>query len=227
MHTHQLRHGPGAILGHRRDGRPIYIIAGGSTPAEPAAPPADPPAGDPAPTPQPPAAPPAPAPAGDGDTDWKAMARQWEKRAKENGKAADELEKLRKASMTEQEKAVAEAEAKGRTAAAADYGRKLAAAEMRAAAAAAGVDLSEIADLIDVSRFVGDDGEVDAKAIKAAVAKFSKLSPAKGPGRSGGDHTGGSGDGPASLDKQIADAEARRAWPEVIRLKRQRAAQTT
>ncbi|QJT04362.1 hypothetical protein G9272_32105 [Streptomyces asoensis] len=58
------------------------------------------------------------------EEDWKAHARKWEERAKENkaeaekGKAAAaELEKLRKERLTDQEKAVEEAEKAGRTAA--------------------------------------------------------------------------------------------------------------
>lgn len=43
------------------------------------------------------------------ETDWKAEARKWEKRAKGNQSAAEELEKLKAAQMTELEKAQAEA----------------------------------------------------------------------------------------------------------------------
>ena len=43
-------------------------------------------------------------------TDWKAMARKWEKQAKENKAAADELAKLKEASMSEQELAAKRAE---------------------------------------------------------------------------------------------------------------------
>ena len=43
-------------------------------------------------------------------TDWKAEARKWEQRAKENKAAADELEALKQAQMTEQEKMLARAE---------------------------------------------------------------------------------------------------------------------
>ena len=42
--------------------------------------------------------------------DWKAEARKWEQRAKENKGAAEELAKLKEAQMTELEKANAEAE---------------------------------------------------------------------------------------------------------------------
>ncbi|MEU0199138.1 MULTISPECIES: hypothetical protein [unclassified Streptomyces] len=148
--------------------------------------------------------------AGDGDgTDWKAEARKWEKRAKDNH---TELESLRTANMSEQEKAIAEAEKAGRTAAASEYGQKLAAAEFRAAVAAAGIDLGEAAEYIDVTRFIGEDGEVNVAAIKSAVTKFSKLAPAKGPGRSGGDLGGGSGHQAPTLDQQIAQAKADGNW---------------
>ncbi|MFJ1869959.1 hypothetical protein [Streptomyces chartreusis] len=162
---------------------------------------------------------------GDGDdTDWKAEAKKWESRSKAN--FAD-LEKLRAANMSEQEKAVSEAEHKGRTAAATEYGQKLASAEFRAAVAAAGLDLGEAAELIDVNRFVGEDSEVNVAAIKSAVTKLSKLAPARGAGRSGGDlgGGGGSGDQDASIDKQIEEATKARDFPRVIRLKRQKAAQ--
>lgn len=74
MHTLPFRHplathAAGTVLGFRRDGRPIYAIAGGSSEGEGGTggtPPPAPPAGYP--TPAPPAAPPAPpAPAADGD----------------------------------------------------------------------------------------------------------------------------------------------------------------
>ncbi|MFP8960029.1 hypothetical protein ACLIYP_05570 [Streptomyces nanhaiensis] len=153
-----------------------------------------------------------------GEPDWKALARQWEKRAKENKGAAAELEKLREQQMTEQERAVKEAEKAGRTAAAAEYGRRLAEAEFRAATAAAGVDLGDAAEFIDVGRFVGDDGEVNTAAIKSAVTRFAKLAGPRGPGRSGGDMGGGAGDGAPSLAQQIADAKSKGDWRTVMRL---------
>lgn len=163
---------------------------------------------------------------GDG-TDWKAEARKWETRAKENKGAAAELEQLRAAQMTEQEKAVKAAEKAGRTAAHSEAAPLIAQAKLEAATALAGVDLGEIAEFIDVRKFIDEDGAVDDKAIKAAVTKFAKLAPKGGAGRSGGDFGGGSGDQAASLDKQIADAEGRKDWPTVIALKRQKTAQTT
>ncbi|MEV0445851.1 hypothetical protein AB0I84_12890 [Streptomyces spectabilis] len=224
----------GAVLGRRRNGSPIYAIAGGSGEGEggtgTGTPPA-PGAGDPVPAPPTPAppAPPAPTPSEGGEgPDWKTEARKWEARAKENKGAADELAKLKAAQMSEQEKAVAAAEKQGRTAALAEAAPQIAQACLEAAAARAGVDLAPLAEFIDVARFIGEDGTVDDAAIKKAVEKLGKLTP-KGPGRSGGDMggAGGSGDQAASLDKQIEEATKRRDFSTVIRLKRQRAATST
>lgn len=157
------------------------------------------------------------------EVDWKALARKWEERAKANRKAAEELEKLKRQSMTEAEKAVAEAERRARAEAAREYGTRLARAEFRAHAAAKGLALGDdVFDLIDTSRFVGDDGEIDEAAIKAAVAKLAKLAPKPG-GTSGGDFTGGNGGGtpPKSLQDQIREAEAKGDWRAARALKTQ------
>lgn len=104
-------------------------------------------------------------------------ARKWETRSKENHQAKTELEKQRQAAMTDAERAVAEAEAKGRTAAASEFGKRLATSEIRAQAADAQADLAGVFDYLDLSRFVGEDGEPDDKAIKAFVAGLPKKDP--------------------------------------------------
>lgn len=114
--------------------------------------------------------------------DWKAEAEKWqslarknEERAKGNAQAAKELEKVRAAAMTEQEKAVAEARTVGATEAARAAAPRLVRAELRAAAADAGLPKGALAGFLeyaDLTRFVGDDGEVDEKAIAAAVKKL-------------------------------------------------------
>jgi hypothetical protein len=150
-------------------------------------------------------------PADTDGTDWKAESRKHEARAKANADAAKELERLKASQMSEQEKAVAAAKAEGLSEAAKTYGAKLAAAHFEAAVARAGLDLGEAADLIDVARFVGDDGEVDDKAIKAAVTKLAKVT-SKSAGRSGGDGPPGAGSTkttPASLDEAVAAHYAR------------------
>lgn len=102
-------------------------------------------------------------------TDWKAEARKWEQRAKENSSKARELEKQQQAAMTDAERAVAEAESRGRMAATQDFGKRLATAEIRAAALDSDRDLTGVFDYLDLTRFVDEDGQPDEKAIKAFV----------------------------------------------------------
>jgi hypothetical protein len=100
--------------------------------------------------------------------------RKWESRAKENGSKAREFDEQRKAAMTEAERAAAEAEERGRTAAATEFGKRLATSEIRAAAATAGADLAGVFDFLDLTRFIGDDGEPDTKAIESFVGGLPK-----------------------------------------------------
>lgn len=97
-----------------------------------------------------------------------------EKREKDKDK---ELNALRQSSMSEAEKAVAEAEQRGRSAAATEYGTRLARTAFDAAAGRRNPsldpkDISEILELVDLAKFVGDDGEPDDRAIAAAVERL-------------------------------------------------------
>lgn len=120
--------------------------------------------------------------------------------ARERAKYADygDLKKKAAAAMTEQEKAVAEAEARGKTSALAATGGRLARAELRATAIEHHVDkatLDGFLEYADLTRFVGQDGEPDSKAIDAAVKRL-----AGGSGR-GADFDGGArGTPPAATD---------------------------
>lgn len=107
-------------------------------------------------------------------TDWKAEARKWETRAKDNHKARLQLEETQKAAMTEAERAVAEAEARGRTSAKDEYGQRLAKSEFAAAAARRnpGFKIADVLDDLNLGRFLGEDGEPDTKAIEKAVERF-------------------------------------------------------
>jgi hypothetical protein len=115
-------------------------------------------------------------------TDWKAEAEKWsalarkhEERAKGNATAAKELEKVRAAAMSEQERAVAEAKAAGLNEAQKANAPRLVRAELKAAAAEAGLGKDALAGFLeyaDLSKFVTDDGEPDEKAIAAAVKKL-------------------------------------------------------
>ena len=95
---------------------------------------------------------------------------------------ASELEKVRKSSMSEAEKQVAEAEARGRAAAVTEFGKRLARTEFDALAGRRNpdVDTSAVLEFVDLARFVGDDGEPDSKAIAAAVERLVPA-PAGGP----------------------------------------------
>lgn len=216
------------VLGYRRNGAPIYAIAGGSDEGEGAG--ADNQSG------QSGSAETGQDTAGGGQTadqdgqqsgkesdesgsqqeekDWKAHAREWEKRAKANAKAAEELEKLKAASMTEQEKAVAAAEKAGRTAAAQELQAEIEKrdaklreltvrdairdrAEKHGAKATALLDSvsfrQKIADLDPSSKTFGANLD---DAIKAAV-KDNPTFAAQTAGKSGGDLSGGTGEGAA------------------------------
>lgn len=129
-----------------------------------------------------PEAPPqAPSPAQ--DTDWKAEAektlreaRKWEERAKANNNAAKELEQLRKASMSDQEKAVETARNEARTETLRTVGGRLVDAEVRVAAAGRNVDVDALLEGLDRARFLTDDGEPDSKAIAGWVDRVAPKS---------------------------------------------------
>jgi len=93
-----------------------------------------------------------------------------EKEAKRLKAIEAELETLRQASMSEQEKAVEKAKAEGRTEATQAMGEKLVAAEIRAVAAGrlTNEQLVTLLDRLNLASFVNDDGEVD----EAKVVKF-------------------------------------------------------
>lgn len=100
-----------------------------------------------------------------------------EKAAKD---AQAELDKVRKANMTEQEKAVADARAEGRKEALATATERLLRAEIRAAGAKLadpGDAVAHLRDAGDLARFLSDDGEVDTKAISSAIDDLVKAKP--------------------------------------------------
>ena len=112
---------------------------------------------------------------------WKGLAQKHEARAKTNATAANELDQLRKATMSEQEKAVAEARAAADREAAVKYGARLVDAEVRAAAAGRNIDVAALLEGVDRSRFLDDDGEPLVKEITAwldRVAPVAEATPA-------------------------------------------------
>jgi hypothetical protein len=119
--------------------------------------------------------------------------------------AAAALEEQRQASMTEAERAVAEAERRGRTTAASEYGQRLATSEIRALAATEGADLTGVFDYLDLNRFVVD-GEPNTEAISQFVAGLPRRG-AQAPNFDGGTR----GSVPADDFNQILRRAAGRA----------------
>lgn len=169
-------HAAGTVLGRRRNGSPIYAIAGGSPEGDPAPAPAVPPAPAPAPAPVP--TPPAPAdppkPADPDPTDWKSHSRDWEKKAKAN---AAELEKFRQAAMTDQEKAVEAARTEGRTAAEAEARTNAVQLAVYRTAATAGADPDALLDSRTFLTALADVDPKDAAAVTKAITEAVKANP--------------------------------------------------
>lgn len=115
-----------------------------------------------------------------------AKARKWEERAKANSKAADELDRLRRESMTEVERAVTEAKTQARAEALREVGTRLVDAEVRAATVGRGIDVKALLDGLDRSRFLDDDGQPDTDRIAKWVDKIAPPDAARvPPGRPG------------------------------------------
>jgi hypothetical protein len=77
-----------------------------------------------------------------------------------------------KSTVTDTERAVAEAEERGRAAIRAEYGQQLAQTRFEAEAARRnpGYDVAKALKYVNLAGFLGEDGAPDAKAIAAAVA---------------------------------------------------------
>jgi len=109
---------------------------------------------------------------------WKAAARKHEDRAKANYQAVKELEELKKSQMSETERAVKEAEERGRTSAVSEFGQKIAAAELKAALAGLVADTQGLIEDLNLAKFVTDTGDVDTAAVTALKEKYAGLAPA-------------------------------------------------
>lgn len=106
--------------------------------------------------------------------------------ARERSKYSDygDLKKKAAAAMSDQDKALAEAEQRGRSAALQSQGTRLAKAEFRATAAGkvSPEALDGFLEYADMKRFVDEDGEPDNKAIAAAIKKLAGAAPTTGSG---------------------------------------------
>ena len=112
------------------------------------------------------------------ETDWKSEAEKWKQaarkaqdHAKTNAAAVKELEQVRQQSMSEQEKAIAQAKAEGLQEGYAAGAAELASEAVRAAAAGR-MSEQQIEALIaraNLASFIGEDGKVDREAIRSFV----------------------------------------------------------
>ncbi len=109
---------------------------------------------------------------------WKELARKNEQRAKENASAAKRLAEIEEQSKTETERlldgARKETAQQVRAEIVGTFGQRLARQSFRAAAAQRNPEFDAVAvlDDINLARYVGDDGEPDEDAIRAAVERL-------------------------------------------------------
>lgn len=143
-------------------------------------------------------------PSPDPDKDWKAEAEKWKSLSRKHESSANQqakqLEELRTAQMTETEKAIADAEQRGRESALASMRVEIAETKLRAAATGKVADIEALMELVDVNRFVTADG-VDDNAIAAAVEKFTKVAPAPTAPKFGAVEMGQQGNRPRQLTR--------------------------
>lgn len=141
---------------------------------------------------------------------------------------ASKFDELQTAQQSETEKAVAKArdEAKAETLAEVRRDRVLDKIEVLAAGKFADPEDAKLRLAARLDEFLGDDGQIDAKAIDGALSKLLTDKPylAAGGGRrfEGGGDGGPRGGKPApSLEEQIRDAESKGDWRTARQLKTQ------
>ena len=157
----------------------------------------------------------------DGDTtDWKAEAEKWktqsrkhEERAKTNAQAAKDLAELKRQGMSDTEKAVDEAAAAARTEERQRLGGKLARSAFIAAAAGRLPDAAAVADDLNLTKYVTEDGEVDEKGLAELV---DRLAPKNGTGTGAGGQQRGfdQGAGRGAQGKASSVSAGRDLWAE-------------
>ena len=163
------------------------------------------------------------------EPDYKALyektlseSRKWESRSKENAGKARKWDDAEAANRTEAEQAAdraekAEARAKAAVTSAVN-------AEIRAAAASWTTPADAVRYLDDKDRYIGDDGEIDTKAIAEDVAAVAKDRPylLAAAGKRGPNPDPGQGArGSASITDQIRDAERKGDHRTALALKAQ------
>jgi hypothetical protein len=121
---------------------------------------------------------------GDDEPDWKVEADKWKKlarkhegRARDNAKAVKELDELKSSQMSETEKAVKEAEERGRRAATTEVAQRLAGAKIEAVLTGIVPDPAAFVEDLNLAKYVTEDGDVDLDAVNALREKYEALAP--------------------------------------------------
>lgn len=194
-------------VGFRRDGRPIFPIAGGSED-----PPAGPPAGDKTFT--------------QAEVDQIILKRAERVAADKYGDYADlktkaaRLDEIEQANASEMEKAIKKAREEGRAEVQTSANKRLVSAEARALAAQAKFANPTLAvraiDLDDIE--VGDDGKVDTAAIQARLKEAAEsgafvVGDEKKPAPRSDPSQGGGGAPPSKAQEGLAEARKRFGTP--------------
>lgn len=107
---------------------------------------------------------------------WQGLARKHEARAKENAAAAKEAARLKREGMPEQERKIEEAVAKALAEERSKSGSKLARQAFLAAAKGLIPNAGDVADDVNLSRYVDDDGEVDEDGLAELVKRLAPKS---------------------------------------------------
>jgi hypothetical protein len=159
-------------------------------------------------------------PPADPGTDWQAEAEKWKKlsrhneeRAKANATAAEELERIRREQLPDQERQLEEAIATARAEAAAEFGSKLAAAELRAALAGRSVDVDGLLEGVDPARFVDADGNPDRDRITSWA---DRIAPPADPNAPPSIPDTGGGAAPVNGKPQLTRQDLKNMTPEQI-----------
>lgn len=137
---------------------------------------------------------------GDGGKAALEAERRSRREAEKSAKAATaELEKLRQATATDQEKAVMAAKAEGRTEALREAGVRLVDAEVRAAATGRGVDTDALLEGVDRTKFLDAEGNPDRDSITAWIDRIAPAQQERGDGFHTPDLAQGSRGAPQAL----------------------------
>lgn len=103
---------------------------------------------------------------------WKALSRKNEDRAKANSTAAQELEQLKAANLSDTEKATAKAVAEAKAEVSKQFQERIARSELKAALAG-NKNADAIIDDLNLSKYIGEDGNVISEKLSELSERFA------------------------------------------------------